>query len=93
MTSQDNPWFQEVSKIKKNKWYLFEIDLSLVEGKYYVKWSIDNKTLAEVGLSYGEEETFRIYCSLENLNPFGDFLPLKKNYALFDYVKYITFAE
>ena len=93
MTSQDNPWFQEVSKIKKNKWYLFEIDLSLIDDKYHVKWSIDNKVLAEVSLTYGEEETFRIYCSLENLNPFGDFLPLKKNYALFDYVKHITFAE
>ena len=90
MTSQDNPWYQEVAKIKKNQWYLFEIDLSLVNDRYYVKWSVDNKVLAQVSLDYGEEETFRIYCSLENLHPFGDFLPKKKNYALFDYVNCIT---
>ncbi len=91
MTSQGNPWFQKIVKIKKNKWYTFEIDLKLINGSYQAKWSIDGENKAEKQLDFGNKTMFRVFCSLENLNPFGDFLPKKDNYTLFDYVKYTEY--
>ncbi len=91
MTSQGNPWFQKIVKIKKNKWHTFEIDLKLINGSYKAIWSIDGKIKAEKQLDFGNKTTFRVFCSLENLNFCGDFLPLKDNYTLFDYVKYTEY--
>lgn len=91
MTSQDNPWFQKVTKVKKNEWYTFEIDLKLKDGLYHATWRIDGETKAEQKMQFGKETKFRVFCSLENLHPFGDFLPLKDNYTLFDNVKYTEY--
>ncbi len=79
--------------IKKGHWYLFEINLSLVKyqekNRYFAKWIIDNKIIKTSLLSYGDEITFPIFCSVENLSFIGDHLPNQKSYAYYDYVEFI----
>ena len=42
MTSQDFPFTSVPVKIKSG-WHIFEIDLKLIEGKYFVTWFIDKQ--------------------------------------------------
>ena len=42
----------------------------------------------EVQLQFGNEISFRIYCSVENLKFIGDQIPQQENYGLYDYVEY-----
>ncbi len=87
MTTQDHPFLSVPVKIKKG-WHIFEIDLSLVDGKYKVEWIIDDKTVSTVQQTYGKEIAFYIYCSVENLKFLGDHIASQDNYGLYDYVSY-----
>ncbi len=87
MTSQDFPFTSVPVKIKSG-WHIFEIDLKLIEGKYFVTWLIDKQKRHEIQLQYGAEVAFHIFCSVENLIFLGDQIPQQENYGLFDYVKY-----
>ena len=87
MTTQGNPYHTNTVKIKPG-WHIFEIDITLVNGKYKVDWMIDGEVLSSVQQTYGKEIAFYIYCSVENLNFLGEHPATKDNYALFDYVKY-----
>lgn len=87
MTTQDNPYQSTQTLIKKG-WHLFEIDITSVEGKYFVKWLIDGKIVSSVKQTFGSEVPFYIFCSVENLTFIGDKPAGKDNYGLFDYVKY-----
>lgn len=87
MTSQDFPFTSLPVKIKPG-WHLFEIDLTLVDGKYHATWLIDGEKRHEVQLQFGNEISFRIYCSVENLKFIGDQIPQQENYGLYDYVEY-----
>lgn len=91
MTTQANPHNHVKTKIKKNAWHTFEIDLSLVDGKYLVKWIIDGAPAVLIQQTFGEEYPFFIFCSVENLKFVGDHWPKQDNYALYDYVKYIPY--
>ncbi len=92
ITSQDNPWVQKKVKLKKNKWYVFQIDLKLVNKQYFATWIIDGTPYAKQQLSYGEEYLFYIFCSVENLEFIGDAWPHKDNYGLWDYVSYTPYS-
>lgn len=87
MTTQGNPYHTATIKIKPG-WHVFEIDITLVDGKYKVDWIIDKIVLSSVLQTYGKEIAFYIYCSVENLKFLGEHPATKDNYALFDYVKY-----
>lgn len=87
MTSQDFPYSSHVVTLKPG-WHIFEIDLTLKEGKYYATWWIDKKKRQEVQLQFGQEVAFYIFCSVENLKFLGDQIPQQENYGLFDFVKY-----
>lgn len=87
MTSQDFPYTSVPVKIKPG-WHIFEIDLTLVDGKYYATWLIDKKKKHEVQLQFGNEVAFHIFCSVENLKFIGDRIPQQDNYGLYDFVKY-----
>ena len=87
MTTQDHPFQSVPVKIKKG-WHIFEIDLSLVDGKYKVEWMIDGETVSTVQQTYGKEIAFHIYCSVENLKFLGDHIASQDNYALYDFVSY-----
>lgn len=87
MTTQDNP-YQSTAVPVSVGWHIFEIDLSLVDGKYLVKWIIDGKECAQVQQTFGSEFKFSIYCSVENLKFVGDHLATQDNYGLFDWVTF-----
>ncbi|MFI3263462.1 MAG: hypothetical protein R3Y26_11250 [Rikenellaceae bacterium] len=86
-TTQAHP-FQSVPVKIKTGWHIFEIDLSLVDGKYKVEWIIDKKVVSSVQQTFGDEYAFYIFCSVENLLFIGDHIPTQENYGLYDYVKY-----
>lgn len=87
MTSQDFPYTSHAVTLKPG-WHIFEIDLTLKEGKYYATWWIDKKKRHEIQLQFGNEIAFHIFCSVENLIFLGDQIPQQENYGLFDFVKY-----
>ena len=87
MTSQDFPYSSVPVKLKTG-WHIFEIDLSIKEGKYYATWYIDKEKTHGIQLGFGNEISFYIFCSVENLKFIGDQIPQQENYGLFDFVKY-----
>ncbi|WP_316817862.1 hypothetical protein [Pedobacter nyackensis] len=87
MTSQDFPSTSVPVTIKPG-WHIFEIDLTIKDNKYYVTWLIDKKKQHGVQLQFGNEISFAIYCSVENLKFLGDRIPQQDNYGLYDFVKY-----
>lgn len=87
MTSQDFPYASLPVTIKPG-WHLFEIDLTIKDDKYYATWSIDKKKQQEIQLGFGNEISFYIFCSVENLKFIGDHIPQQENYGLFDFVQY-----
>lgn len=87
MTTQAHP-FSSVAYPIKPGWHIFEIDLTLKDGKYLVKWLIDGKVRHTIQQTFGNEFKFLIYCSLENLGFVGDHLPKQDNWGAFDYVEY-----
>jgi hypothetical protein len=91
-TCQAFPWVQQKVKIRKNTWHIFQIDLKLVNGKYFATWLIDGVSCAAQQLSFGEDYPFYIFCSTENLKFIGDTWPYKDNYGLWDYVVYTPYT-
>lgn len=87
MTTQDHP-FQSIATPIKPGWHIFEIDLSLREGNYFVQWIIDGKVGATVQQTYGDQVAFSLFCSTENLKFIGDVPASQDNYGLFDWVEY-----
>ncbi len=87
MTSQDFPYESVIKRIHPG-WHLFEMDLSLKQGNYYVEWIIDKEISHTLQLEYGKEIPFFIFCSVENLMFLGDHPAQQENYGLFDFVKY-----
>ncbi|MEG2606349.1 MAG: hypothetical protein RR980_03785 [Mucinivorans sp.] len=87
MTTQDFP-FASIPVLIKSGWHVFEIDLSLVGGCYFVQWIIDGQLRASVQQTFGSEVGFRVLCSVENLRFIGDIPATQDNYGFFDYVEY-----
>ena len=87
LTTQGHPYHTLSIKIKPG-WHIFEIDITLVDGKYKIDWIVDKKVQSSVNQTYGKEIAFYIYCSVENLKFLGNHLATWDNYGLFDYVKY-----
>jgi len=93
ISSQDNPkMLGKRAKIKKNAWHTFQIDLKLVNGKYFATWLIDGIGYIAQQLDYGEEYPFYIFCSVENLSFLGDHWPPADTYGLWDYVEYMPYT-
>ncbi|MDR0691672.1 MAG: toxin-antitoxin system protein [Prevotellaceae bacterium] len=91
ITCQAHPWVQQKVRIQKNTWHIFQIDLKLVNGKYFATWLIDDVSYAAQQLSFGEDYPFYIFCSIENLKFIGDTWPYKDNYGLWDYTVYTPY--
>ncbi|MEG0837077.1 MAG: hypothetical protein RSE01_05760 [Akkermansia sp.] len=87
MTNQAHPYSSITATIKPG-WHIFEIDLSVVNGKYKTQWFIDGKLKHTLQQTFGPEIAFLIYCSVENLSFLGDHRATKDNYGLFDRVEY-----
>ena len=87
MTSQAYP-FSSVPVVIKTGWHLFEIDLTLKNGNYYITWLIDDELKHELQLEFGKDIAFHIFCSVENLKFIGDQPAQQENSGLFDFVRY-----
>lgn len=87
MTTQDHP-FKSTGVPVSVGWHVFELDLSLRDGKYFVQWIIDGKVCSEVQQTFGDQYKFSIYCSVENLKFVGDNVATQDNYGLFDWVEF-----
>jgi hypothetical protein len=91
MTSQGNPFHSEQITIKRAAWYTLTINLTFNSKKRYVAtWKINDSVKSTAQLNYGKNTKFAIYCSVENLNFIGDHIPENQNYALFDWVEFIS---
>jgi len=71
MTSQANPYSSSKYLIKKEQWYNFSIRIDLISTEdkehYNVSWYIDDVTIKQLTLTFGQEIPFYIFCSVENL--------------------------
>lgn len=89
MTSQANPFQSYATKIKRDQWHTFSMELTLNSNrKYQVNWRINGLLASTAQLTYGDKTKFKIFCSLENLTFIGDHIPYTQNHALFDFVEY-----
>lgn len=90
-TCQDSPYYSTKHLIKREQWYTFTIQLKSgrdVQSNYIAEWLIDGNLIEQQSLLFGDEISFYIFCSVENLQFLGDHIPYQVNYALFDYVEY-----
>jgi hypothetical protein len=88
VTSQGNPWHQEIKPIKPDAWYEFSMMLSLKNDQYFIEWYVDHKLFSSRQLNFGREIPFYIFSSVENLTFMGDHIAKQENYALFDFMKF-----
>lgn len=72
MTSQANPYQSEIVNLKMNRWYVLDMDISLIDGKYFVQWIIDGDVKASLMQDFGAEVEFKAVLSVENLKFLGD---------------------
>jgi hypothetical protein len=61
--------------------------MDITHGKddnYLVTWFVNDRQVKKLQTRFGDEITFTVHCSVENLAFMGDHLPTQENYALFD---------
>ncbi|SFG29934.1 hypothetical protein SAMN05216383_10939 [Prevotella sp. KH2C16] len=92
MTSQGFPYVSGYTAITPG-WHVFTIELKDVRGSYEVHWLIDGEEKQKQSLRYGDEKAFYIYCSVENLSFIGDFIPVHRNYGMFDWVSFTNHED
>lgn len=84
-TSQGNPFSSDQILIKANAWYELAIDIPHgKDGKYLISWFVNGKQVKQLQTAFGDEITFTVHCSVENLKFIGDHIPHQENYGLFD---------
>ncbi|ALJ06764.1 hypothetical protein APS56_06260 [Pseudalgibacter alginicilyticus] len=88
MTSQALPFQSIPTKIKREQWHVLEIELIKNKNKYEAIWYINNTEKSRLSLNYGDQFSFYIFCSVENLKFIGDHIPFQDNYGVFDYVQF-----
>ncbi|MBP1838789.1 hypothetical protein [Formosa algae] len=91
MTSQANPFQSIIKTVKRNAWYTLALELKLENDMYVAVWYIDGIEMSRLNLNYGEDTSFYIFCSVENLEFMGDHIPKQDNYGLFDDVEYAPY--
>lgn len=87
-TSQSHPFASEEFKVKMATWSDFKMILSDVEGKYLVKWFINDRLVKTLQTQVKTKVKFSAYCSLENLSFMGTMWPSQEHSVLFDRFSY-----
>jgi len=88
-TSQGHPYSSSQILIGREAWHTVSIDIRHgKDGDYLIEWVVDGKSVKQLQTSFGDEVTFTVHCSVENLLFIGDHLPTQENYAVFDYVEF-----
>jgi len=88
--SQGYPYSSSQVLIESEAWHTISIEVGYGKsGDYMVKWVVDGKQAKQLQTSFGDDITFTVHCSVENLLFIGDHLPGQENYAIFDYVEFV----
>ena len=89
-TSQGHPFASTPFLVAAEAWHTLSIELAHGEGgDYVITWRVDEKPLKQVQTSFGDDISFTVHCSVENLTFIGDHLPTQDNYAVFDSVEFL----
>lgn len=89
-TSQGYPYGSSQLLVKSEAWHIISIEIGHgKDGNYLIKWIVDGKQTKQLQTSFGDEITFTVHCSVENLSFLGDHIPTQENYAIFDYVEFV----
>jgi hypothetical protein len=90
-TSQGYPYGSSQLLVKSEAWHIISIEIGHgKDGNYLIKWFVDGKQAKQLQTSFGDEITFTVHCSVENLSFLGDHIPTQENYAIFDYVEFVS---
>ena len=84
-TCQAYPYSSSQILITREAWYNLSMDIT--HGKddnYLVTWFVNDRQVKQLQTRFGDEITFTVHCSVENLTFMGDHIPTQENYALFD---------
>ncbi len=87
MTNQGFPNISNYTPVSTG-WHDFSISLADKGGKYDARWLIDGKECQRQELLFGNETSFRIMCSVENLLFIGDHIPEYDTVGMFDFVSF-----
>jgi len=87
-TCQAYPYSSSQILIAREAWYNLSMDITHgKDGNYLVTWFVNDRQVKKLQTRFGDEITFTVHCSVENLTFMGDHLPTQENYALFDAVE------
>ena len=88
-TCQGHPYSSSQMLVKRDAWHTVSIDIRHGEDhNYLITWLVNGKRAKQLQTTFGDETTFTIHCSMENLTFMGDHIPTQDNHALFDYVEF-----
>ena len=84
-----HPYSSSQLLIESEAWHKLSIEVGYGKnGDYLIKWVVDGKQVKQLQTSFGDDITFTVHCSVENLLFIGDHIPTQENYAIFDYVEF-----
>ncbi len=90
-TSQGFPSSSSQIVLEREAWHSLSIEIDYGrDGHYVITWSVDEKQVKQLQTAFGDETTFTVHCSVENLFFMGDHIPTQKNHALFDRVEFVA---
>jgi len=87
-TCQAYPYSSSQILIAHEAWYNLSMDIT--HGKknnYLITWFVNDQQVKQLQTRFGDEITFTVHCSVENLIFMGDHIPTQENYALFNKVE------
>ena len=77
--------------IEREAWHTLSIEVDHgKQGNYLIKWVVDGRHVKQLQTAFGDEITFTVHCSVENLLFMGDHIPTQENHAVFDYVDFVA---
>jgi hypothetical protein len=88
-TSQGFPFSSSQVLVASDAWHTISIEVDHGEnGLYLIRWVVNGRQMKQLQTSFGDEVTFTVHCSVENLLFIGDHIPSQENHAMFDYVEF-----
>ncbi len=88
-TSQGFPFSSSQVLVAREAWHTISIEVDHGEdGHYLIKWVVNGTQVKQLQTVFGDEVTFTVHCSVENLLFMGDHIPLQENHAMFDHVEF-----
>jgi hypothetical protein len=89
-TSQGFPSSSSQMLIASEAWHTISIEVEHGKnGNYLIEWIVNGRVVKKLQMAFGDEITFTVHCSVENLLFIGDHIPAQENHAVFDYVEFV----